>query len=159
MQTAKWKSGTMAKTRGVIAKSMAKSSLKDPVKSSLTGAKAVKAAKSAMTKAKNGKHKVKYDKLSDRDDISKKIDRDTFHILHAVKDFSIGELHKATGMAHSTIQNLYKKPEDGGTQRPGHKTLARLAHAAGLEYDLCPIGQKQYIEVFDPSRQGHYSRR
>lgn len=63
-------------------------------------------------------------------------DRAVFEVLHAIRDRSSVDVAREAGISDQTVRKLRWGPKYGGTRRPTHMTLDRLARVAGLAYKL-----------------------
>lgn len=70
-------------------------------------------------------------------------DRMVFAVLRAIKGKSPTEAVKGTYVSPSTVAKWRLRIEDGGTRYPQHHTMAAVARAAGLEFQLVPVDDKR----------------
>lgn len=66
-------------------------------------------------------------------------DREVFRVLRAIRGRTPEDVAKKAGISPSTIRKWRMSVADGGTRYPQHYTLAAVARAAGLRYELVEI--------------------
>jgi transposase-like protein len=66
-------------------------------------------------------------------------DREVFKLLHEIQGISATKLARKAKISPGTISKWRRRIQDGGTRYPQHYTMAAVARAIGMKYELVEI--------------------